>query len=110
MAENNMTPEASAALPGTPQDADNDETPLLLSNFTGAGGSFADEESGLSTTLSNSRSASGSGDSVDTPGLERCFAPNSLIAILLTILLVLLVFVLYLLLRWISYRSVGAWC
>ncbi|OJD26444.1 hypothetical protein ACJ73_02175 [Blastomyces percursus] len=108
MARSDISPDTSVDSPRSQQAAHDEETPLLLSDFPSAGGSFTDEESRVSAMMSSSTSASASGFSLTTAAPEIYLTNNSLLAISLSILLVLLGFVLYLVLRWTDYRSFWA--
>ncbi|PGH35775.1 hypothetical protein GX50_01358 [[Emmonsia] crescens] len=109
MARSGIPPQVHAVIPRALQAAnDDEETPLLVSDFPSVGGRFIDEESSASTMLSSSASADGSGFSLATAGSGRLLATNSLLAIALTIFLVLFGFLLYLVLKWTDYRSFGA--
>ncbi|KAL2372538.1 hypothetical protein RJ035_006206 [Blastomyces gilchristii] len=86
MARSDISPDTSSASPRSQQTAHDEETPLLLSDFPSAGGSFTDEESRVSDMMSSSPSASGSGFSLTTAAPETYLANNSLLAISLSIL------------------------
>ncbi|KAL2361524.1 hypothetical protein RJZ56_005595 [Blastomyces dermatitidis] len=86
MARSDISPDTSNASPRSQQTAHDEETPLLLSDFPSAGGSFTDEESRVSDMMSSSPSPSGSGFSLTTAAPETYLANNSLLAISLSIL------------------------